>query len=334
MTKAAMTELHATDCHPYDLLATVYKAAGDSLRLEILKLLGGDTYGVLELTHIFAVKQSAMSHHLKVLATAGLVESQREGNSIFYRRPLVTQNDPLTPSRQQIYQSLDPLPISLDIQQGIEQIRHQRTEQSQAFFAKNIHQFKAQQELIARFSLYAEPMKALIAEKMSATRNQALEIGPGEGGFLIALSELFDRVIAVDNSPAMLKRARQTAHEEALQQIEFIEGSTEQLIPNQKYSFDAIVMNMVLHHVPCPDLLIRDCEQLLRPGGMLFISELNEHQQSWARESCGDVWLGFKGEQLSQWANKAGLRNGENIFIGVRNGFQVQLRQFIKPGQQ
>ncbi len=64
------------------------KAGGDPLRLNILRALANDSFGVLELAQIFAIGQSGMSHHLKVLAQAGLVATRREGNAIFYRRAL------------------------------------------------------------------------------------------------------------------------------------------------------------------------------------------------------------------------------------------------------
>ena len=64
-------------------LALAAKAAGDPLRMSVLKLLGQGAFGVLELCQIFDIKQSSMSHHLKVLSQAGLVSNQREGNSIF-----------------------------------------------------------------------------------------------------------------------------------------------------------------------------------------------------------------------------------------------------------
>ena len=61
---------------------------GDGLRLEILRVLARDSLGVLELSEVFAVKQSLMSHHLKILSQAGLIQSRREGNSIFTAAPV------------------------------------------------------------------------------------------------------------------------------------------------------------------------------------------------------------------------------------------------------
>ena len=69
-----------------DQLTLLYKALADQLRLQILRLLRNESFGVLELCRILEIKQSALSHHLKILATADVVTTRREGNSIFYRR--------------------------------------------------------------------------------------------------------------------------------------------------------------------------------------------------------------------------------------------------------
>ena len=65
--------------------AAFFKAISDPTRLTVLQLLGSSAYGVLELSEMLDVKQSGMSHHLKVLSKAGWVDSRREGNSIYYR---------------------------------------------------------------------------------------------------------------------------------------------------------------------------------------------------------------------------------------------------------
>ena len=71
-----------------DSLAALCKAGGDALRLNVLRALASDSFGVLELAQIFAIGQSGMSHHLKVLTQAGLLATRREGNAVFYRRSL------------------------------------------------------------------------------------------------------------------------------------------------------------------------------------------------------------------------------------------------------
>ncbi|OZG69951.1 ArsR family transcriptional regulator [Hahella sp. CCB-MM4] len=321
-------KVHTQDA--YSELAQIFKASGDAMRLEILRILERDAYGVLELAAIFDVGQSAMSHHLKVLAKAGLVETQREGNSIFYRRPVLLGETPTDTARLNLLESVDLLSITDTTQTGIAQVREQRALQSQAFFARNAEHFKAHQELIAEYGLYSKPARELLENVQQSEMSVVLEIGPGEGAFLQDLSEMFNQVIALDNSSEMLEQARQLAQTQGLDNIEFLLGTTTDAL-QRNIKVDAIVINMVLHHVPSPASLISDCTQLLNSGGVLVISELSRHNQTWARESCGDLWLGFDSKEISQWADEAGLQEGESLYIGVRNGFQIQVRQFALP---
>ena len=71
--------------------------------------------------------------------------------------------------------------------------------------------------------------------------------------------------------------------------------------------------------------------RLLTAGGSLLLTELCSHHQSWARDACGDLWLGFDQDELARWAEDAGLTAGESLYLGLRNGFQIQVRHFAKP---
>ena len=59
--------------------------------------------------------------------------------------------------------------------------------------------------------------------------------------------------------------------------------------------------------------------------------DLSHHDQDWVRDACGDLWLGFENHELDQWAAQAGLISAQSMYLGLRNGFQVQLRVFKKP---
>lgn len=300
-------------------LAVLLKAAGDPLRLEILRLLAQDSYSVLELCRIFDLRQPALSHHLKVLANAGLVNRRREGNNLFYRRagggPLLAQ----------LFADLDRLPPPPERQQALQQVAAERAEASRRFFADYAERFREQQELIASYSVYGPQVAQLLKPGAAA-----LEVGPGEGEFLAELSGRFQRVTALDLSPAMLERARQFAGESGFDNIEFLCGDTRKAAARPA-SADSIVVNMVLHHTPEPAQIFQDLQRALKPGGQLLVAELQDHQQDWARDACGDLWLGFAPEQLQQWAQDAGLQSGRSVYSALRNGFQIQIREFIRP---
>lgn len=315
---------------PLSPLANLLKAAGDPLRLEILRVLRQDSYGVLELCRIFSIKQSGMSHHLKVLANAGLLSSRREANSIFYRRAYLAPDHPFAALQQQLFASLDTLPIADHLRAPIRELQLERSQAAQAFFSENADKFRAQQDLIASYPVYAEQMTQLLNNTSLRDKKLALEVGPGEGEFLAVLAQQFNQVIALDNAANMLDKAKHFARENNLRNIEFIHGDTQSL-PGHKVLADCILVNMVLHHTPSPADIFQDLSSALAPGGALLICDLCRHEQDWARDACGDLWQGFDPQDFSRWAKAAALDEGQSVYFALRNGFQIQLRQFFKP---
>ena len=317
-----------TDSSPTASLAAFLKAAGDPLRLDILRVLRSDSFGVLELAQIFDMRQSGMSHHLKVLANAGLVSTRREGNSIFYRRSLPDVGSQWHGLHEQLLSGLDALPMDAQLTQAIAGVHSQRGEVSRQFFARFTDGTPAQQDLIAHFGLYREPLLGLIDSLELPARALAIEVGPGEGGFLPDLASRFARVLAVDNAPAMLERAQQLCSEAGLGNVECLLADA--LQPRELPAADCLVCNMVLHHMPAPAEALKRFAELLKPGASLVLTELCSHDQSWVRDTCGDLWLGFEQDDLARWAEDAGLRTGVSLYLGLRNGFQIQLQQFSK----
>jgi ArsR family transcriptional regulator len=67
-------------------LAARFKALGDPTRVAIVnRLAAADECCVCDLTEAFELSQPTISHHLKVLRDAGLVESSRRGTWAYYR---------------------------------------------------------------------------------------------------------------------------------------------------------------------------------------------------------------------------------------------------------
>jgi ubiquinone/menaquinone biosynthesis C-methylase UbiE/DNA-binding transcriptional ArsR family regulator len=311
-------------------LPNLLKAAGDGFRLEILRVLAQDSFGVLELCRVFAAKQSGMSHHLKVLTSAGLLSTRREGNSIFYRRSYLVPDSPLANLQQALFASIDQMPISDAVVTQLRELEQERSLASQQFFAENAHKFREQQDLIASYPVYAEHVIQLLNSTPLRNWNLALEVGPGEGEFLPVLAQKFSQVVALDSSAEMLNKSKDFSQKQNLRSMEFIHGDTH-VLAEKKVLADCIVVNMVLHHTPSPADIFQDLSKALAPGGALLICDLCRHEQAWAREACGDLWQGFEPQDFSRWASAANLNEGQSVYFALRNGFQIQLRQFFKP---
>lgn len=80
--RAALDE---SACTP---LAQMFKALGDPVRLRLLSLIASNAGGeacVCDISGTFELSQPTISHHLKVLRSAGLLESERRGSWVYYR---------------------------------------------------------------------------------------------------------------------------------------------------------------------------------------------------------------------------------------------------------
>ncbi|MGW7515100.1 ArsR/SmtB family transcription factor [Streptomyces sp. NPDC054796] len=68
-------------------LAKVFKALGDPIRLRLLSMIASRAGGeicVCELTPAFDLSQPTISHHLKLLRQAGLIDCERRGTWVYY----------------------------------------------------------------------------------------------------------------------------------------------------------------------------------------------------------------------------------------------------------
>lgn len=326
--RVAVLHPHAVETErddPFAALAAFNKAAGDPLRLAVLRVLRRASYSVMELCRILDIKQSALSHHLKVLAQAGLVASRREGNTLFYRRAAGSRRDGLDALQQQLWLRLDATSLTVEQEASIQAVQQERSASSRQFFRDNASRFREQQELVASLDQYAPTLIEVLDSLPLPGRGHAIEVGPGEGRFLPVLAQRFQHVTAIDNSPEMLARSQRRVADERLSGVDCRLGEPGSL---SVVPADALVITMVLHHVAAPAQLLADCAGLLKSGGSLLICELCPHEQDWVREACGDVWLGIEPDDLQAWAADAGLRETHSIYLALRNGFRVQIRSF------
>jgi ArsR family transcriptional regulator len=69
-------------------LAVAFKALGDPVRLQLMSMIASAPGGeicVCDLTPAFEVSGSTISHHLKTLREAGLVDAERRASWVYYR---------------------------------------------------------------------------------------------------------------------------------------------------------------------------------------------------------------------------------------------------------
>jgi phosphatidylethanolamine/phosphatidyl-N-methylethanolamine N-methyltransferase len=101
-----------------------------------------------------------------------------------------------------------------------------------------------------------------------------LEVGVGTGISLPGYSPQ-NRIIGIDLSEAMLRKARRRVAELALTNVEKLEVMDAEHLSFADASFDVVVANHVISTVPNPEAALDECARTLRPGGeMILLSRI------------------------------------------------------------
>jgi ubiquinone/menaquinone biosynthesis C-methylase UbiE len=145
--------------------------------------------------------------------------------------------------------------------------------------------------------------KALALAGVAAGKTAA-DVGAGSGFISEALLGAGLKVIAVDQSPAMIALMREKFS--TAQDIEYRVGEAESL-PVADTSVDYVFANMYLHHVEEPLTAIKEMARILKPGGRLVITDLDSHEFEFLATEHHDRWLGFDRGDIAAWLAKAGL---------------------------
>jgi arsenite methyltransferase len=103
-----------------------------------------------------------------------------------------------------------------------------------------------------------------------------LDLGCGAGlDSLIAAQRVgpYGKVIGVDFSEAMLTRARQSAVEAGISNVEFRCGDAEAL-PLETRSIDVALVNGIFNLNPAREAIFRELARVVRPGGAVYAAEM------------------------------------------------------------
>ena len=136
------------------------------------------------------------------------------------------------------------------------------------------------------------------------------------------------RVIGVDMTHEMLKRARENAAKIGAGNVEFRLGELEYL-PVADNTADVVLSNCVINLVPDKKQVFREAFRVLKPGGRLAISDvvnstpLPAELQTDSALLCGCVSGAAPAEQIEAWLAQAG-------FVDVRVTPRPESRELIK----
>jgi len=128
-----------------------------------------------------------------------------------------------------------------------------------------------------------------------AAGETVLDLGCGAGTDLLIAAQMAGpggRAIGIDMTAAMTDRARASAREMGLDNVELHEGLIETL-PLGDESIDVVISNGVIDLVPDKDAVFSEIKRVLRAGGRLQIADVVIHREvSEEGKRDIDLWTG------------------------------------------
>ena len=276
----------------------IFKALADDGRLRILRAVDQAELSVAELVQALDMPQSTVSRHLKPMREAGLVESRRDGTSVYYNRGPLFEDAGFA---RILNSRLREIPMANRDAASVERVLELRRRRSRDFFDR----------MAGQYGTLTEPgggwhaLTAGLAAGYAGCR--VADLGCGEGHLALLLARFAERVVVFDQSEPMLQLVAEKAAEARLtDRLELRKGILEELDLSGE-AFDAVFLSQVLHHASRPEEVIRRVGDGLKPGGQAVILDLVRHEHEWTREEWADQWLGFDPLELRAWLVAAGM---------------------------
>jgi ArsR family transcriptional regulator len=289
----------------------LYRLLGDDIRLRLLRVLAGKhgRLNVTELTAVLGIAQSGVSRHLRLLKEAGLVVEERGGGFSFYRLAPALLDGAfagLWPALQAQFADAAQTSAVRGDDSRLQEVMRLRKE---------------------NFEVHGTDRGQLVPGRSWAGWSRALgmllppvdvaDIACGEGYLSVESAQWAKRVVGIDRSPEVLKRAKALAERRGVKNITWKRGDMEKL-PLGDASVDVALLSQALHHAADPARAVDEAARILRPGGRVLALDLRKHDQEWVRDRVGDRWLGFTDDDLERFLVGAGLTQVK-VRVGSRS---------------
>ena len=201
----------------------LYRLLGDEVRLRLLRVLAGKhgRLNVTELTAVLGIAQSGVSRHLRLLKEAGLVVEERGGGFAFYRlSPALLDGGfaGLWPALQAQFAEAAHTPAVRGDESRLQEVIRLRKEN----FA--VHGTDRAQFVPGRsWAGWSRALGTLLPPADVA------DIACGEGYLSVESAQWARRVVGIDRSADVLKRAKALAERRGVENITWKRGDMEKL---------------------------------------------------------------------------------------------------------
>ncbi len=136
----------------------------------------------------------------------------------------------------------------------------------------------------------------------------ALEYGCGTGLLSFALKDEFRHITLADTSKGMLDVLKEKIVASGLAHMTPLRiDLTVDPVPADR--FDITYSLLTLHHVPDTNTILKKFNEILHPGGILLIADLDKEDGTFHTDGTTDVYKGFDRDELQTLVENAGFED-------------------------
>lgn len=282
-------------------------ALTDPVRCRVLLLLEQEELMVAELCTALQLPQSTVSRHLKLLADEGWIAARAEGTSRWYHLSLEQMGEGAGQLWAVVRGDVAASSEARDDSRRLRSILSRRRSRSQEFFASTAGRWDEVRTQLFGSHADLTALMALLDDQWTVA-----DLGCGTGRVAGQIAPFVKKVVAVDESEAMLGAAR--AHLADQKNVDLREGALQRL-PIDDAELDVALLVLVLHYVADPAAVIREAARTLKPGGKLLLVEMRPHGRAEYQQTMGHRWLGFEESTVRQWFDGAWLERPRFISL-------------------
>ena len=232
-----------------------FKALADPIRLRVLAAVAEEELTVGEVQEVVESVQSSVSRNLAILRDAGFVQDRKEGTNVYFS---VRQDmpEPAGEFFKSLQARLATLPEAKGDRARLEDCRRRRLHRSRGYFESVAGDWDR-----IRKSYFDDRVTSLAIEKLLPRNLILADVGCGTGSLTVELARFAKKVIGVDLSQEMLRRARIVAKERQLRNVEFRRGDALKL-PLEARSVDPARFQRQLQSVAAAELDVAELSLL------------------------------------------------------------------------
>ena len=148
-------------------------------------------------------------------------------------------------------------------------------------------------------------------KKYLPINSAVIDVGSAQGNFSLTLAKIGYEVYGVDIRPTFITYAKLKMTEEEKSNVEWI-GADAKNLPFQSNSTDCVLLLEILEHTKLPEKMIKEACRILKKGGYLIISTVNQKRIKIKSKSVS--YSDFKKSTSKTEVPESTARGSEHVF--------------------